>query len=307
MAENESNSRNIWTILVSVLLGLVLLLYLFSFQVQAGYVGLVYTFGRFSSAQTEPGFNFKLPYPIQTVRELDVRTRIFDTKSVECLTKDKKNLNITVSTGWRITDPALFVSQLKNTAEAESALSMRVNSARNKALAEYALNDLVNTDFQNQQKNFANFEERMLDFLRKDLASSDWGLSVEFVALKQMEFPKEVADQVFERMKKERQEESARYREEGKREAEKIRSSARAEATKIIARAEAESERIRGEGDAAAAKHYGVFRENPELANYLREIKTLRKVLANKKSTVILSTRTAPFSQLEAGSNLESR
>ncbi|MFW5858265.1 MAG: protease modulator HflC [Planctomycetota bacterium] len=292
--------QNVWTILVALLLAIILLFYLFTYQVPEGSVGVVLRLGDIvTPVDDTSGLKLRLPPPLDEVRILDTRTRIFETKSEECLTKDKINLVITTSVGWTIAEPALFITRLKTVEDAEANLINRVNSARNRALGQFRLEDLVSPDFEAQQAQFNRLEETMLGYLNNELAEADWGVTVDFLAVQQLNFPKDTTEKVFERMKAERSEESRAYRARGEQEAKKIVSDAAATAKSIIAKARAEAEIIRGKADAEAAQYYGVFKENPTLANYLRSLDTLRRVLG-KQTNLLLYTEHAPFDLLES-------
>ena len=80
----------------------------------------------------------------------------------------------------------------------------------------------------------------------------------------------------------------------------RIRSDAERKAAEILAVAEAEAKEIRGQGDEEAAKHYAVFKENPELAMFLRNLDALKETLSDK-DTLILDTSTPPFHLLKPG------
>ena len=51
------------------------------------------------------------------------------------------------------------------------------------------------------------------------------------------------------------------------------------------------------EGDAEAAEYYKIYNEDPELAAFLRQIESLRKILKNK-TTLMIGTDSAPFTLL---------
>ncbi len=296
--------KNIWTIMVAAILVIVLGIYLFSYQVPSNYVGVKFTLGKFSTVDKDPGLKFRWPAPIQTVRLLDMRIRLFDTKKQEQLTKDKNNVIVTVSTGWNITDPKKFVEKLKTVDEAEKMLKSRVDSAKNKALGEYYLNELINTNAEYQQKKFTNFENRIKFLLNNDLtASADWGVKISYLGIKQLAFPEDTTEKVFARMIEERAEESKKYRAEGDSKAKEIVSSAKTNSEKILAEAKAKAEIIKGDGDAEAATYYKVFKKNPDLAKYLREIKSLRIIMNSGNVTPILDpSKHSPFTLLEENS-----
>ena len=88
----------------------------------------------------------------------------------------------------------------------------------------------------------------------------------------------------------------------GNTEAQKIRIAADAKSRTIITNAEAEAKEIRAKGDAEAAQYYAVFKQNPELAVFLRKLDSLRKIMKTK-TTLVLDTDAAPFDLLKSNSD----
>ena len=60
---------------------------------------------------------------------------------------------------------------------------------------------------------------------------------------------------------------------------------------------------FRAEGDAEAAKYSAVFKENPELAVFLRKLDSLRLIMKGR-TTLVLDTNVAPFDLLKPGSEV---
>ncbi|MBN1256679.1 MAG: hypothetical protein JXA52_03115 [Planctomycetes bacterium] len=295
----ETKRNSFWTFLVAFILMSIFVVYLFAYQVPAGKVGVLIRLGDIKTPIDEtPGLKFRLPWPFDEVRLLDMRTRLFSTKLQECLTKDKRNLNFKITAGWRIVDPNTFINRLKTVEEAEKSLVSRVDSARGRAVGEVELHDLINEDFNLQQEKFAAFEDKIKETLNLELKQADWGVTIDFLTVQQIGFPQPTTNDVFKRMIAERSEESKKIISEGESEGESIVSKAEAEKRSQLALADAKARIIRGEGDAAAAKHYTIFRQNPELANYLRSIQTLRKVMT-ERTTLLLTTKQTPFDLLE--------
>ena len=52
-------------------------------------------------------------------------------------------------------------------------------------------------------------------------------------------------------------------------------------------------------GDAQAAEYYKIYNEDPELAAFLRQLESLKKILKNK-TTLMIDTNSAPFTLLSA-------
>jgi membrane protease subunit HflC len=120
------------------------------------------------------------------------------------------------------------------------------------------------------------------------------GLKIEAVGIKTFILPEKITEKVFERMKAERNVLSEKYRSSGKSEAKAIRDNADNKRKSIIAEAETEAKIIRSQGDELAAKYYSVFKENQELAVFLRKLDSLNR-MNPKKLTLILKTDASPF------------
>ena len=90
------------------------------------------------------------------------------------------------------------------------------------------------------------------------------------------------------------------YLSRGAQEASDIRTKAEQSRAEILTNAEATAKSIRAEGDAEAAKYYEVFKENPELAVFLRKLDSLRRIMKGR-TTLVLDTNAAPFDLLKPG------
>jgi membrane protease subunit HflC len=75
------------------------------------------------------------------------------------------------------------------------------------------------------------------------------------------------------------------------------RAKADSDAAKLISDAEAEAVRIRGEGEAAAAKSFEVFKQEPELANFLIQLTGL-EIFLRERTTLVLDRNTSPLQLL---------
>src|SRR5262245_57868905 len=100
--------QNKLTTVIGVILLLLVLSMMFTYQVRQTEVALVTTFGKPKDANSTPGLYARLPWPIQSVRKFDKRIQNFEDKFEETLTKDGRNLLVMLYVGWSIKDPALF-------------------------------------------------------------------------------------------------------------------------------------------------------------------------------------------------------
>jgi membrane protease subunit HflC len=288
-------NRNLLTVTVGGLLLLIFVLLLFCFQVRTTESVLVTTFGNPSRAITNPGLYLKWPWPIQKVHRFDKRVQNFESKFQETLTADQYNLLVTVYAGWRITDPQLFLQTFAGSVpEAERSLENIVRSAQSAVVGRHPFAHFISTD--SKQLKFAEVEAEILQAVQSQ-ARANYGIDVSFLGIKRLGLPESITQKVFDRMQAERQKAADTIRAQGEAQAIQIRTTAERDRDKILADAEAQAKELRGQGDAAAAKYYEVFRQNPEFALFLQRVGVLEQVLKDR-TTLILDPRTPPLDLL---------
>ncbi len=273
---------------------MILGLYLVAFQLSIHEKAVLTMFGKSIKSLSEPGLYWKLPWPFQKVYIFDARLVIDEGIFEETYTKDGKNIIVSTSIGWNISDPEKFLKSIGNIDDAKRNLDGLVRTFKNGVIGRHDFAQMVSTDKENIA--FEQIEQEMLEPIEQE-ALLRYGIEIEFLYITRIGLPEETTVKVFDRMKKERLRIAEQYRSEGDAKANEIRAAAKSERDQIIAKAEAKAKRIRGEGDAAAAKYYSKFEENKELAIFLKKVETLQQVL-KQKSTVILNTQTPPFDLL---------
>ena len=271
---------------------------LFTFQVREGEVAI-----RFSilnpltdneDAKVLPGLHPRLPWPIHDVHKFDERIQSSEWAFEETGTKDAQPILVKVFVTWKIDNVLKFFQSFSgDKAKADEALQGKVRSAQNAVIGKYAFNNLVSTD--KDQLKLQIIEDEMKELV--DASTETDGIQVIMVGIKRLGIPESVTGAVFERMKAERQAEIQKIEAEGERQAKTIKAEADLEANKILAQATAEAIKINGKAEAQAAKHYEVFKQNPELANFLFNRKALEGLL-EENSTLILDPDTPPFNLL---------
>lgn len=119
-------------IVAIVIIGIGILAYnFFTFRVEPDQVGVVLRFGEFNR-QVEPGLNFRLPAPIETVytpqvtRENQITVGTVPAESL-MITSDENIFDVTFSVVWIIDDPAAYLFNVQEPDEtvrvvAESAM-----------------------------------------------------------------------------------------------------------------------------------------------------------------------------------------
>lgn len=303
--------QNPLTLTIGALLILIVALLLFVFQVRQSEVAVVTTFGKATRPITEPGAHLKWPWPIQNVYKLDQRVQNFaQDKLTEGQTKDSFNLLSSVFVGWRITDPQVFFPRFfggtaEPIGEAEKVLERTVANAKAAVIGNHPLSDFLAPAGEGSK--FEQIEKEILDAAQSEVQRNNYGLKLEFVALRKLGIPENVTQAVFERMTSERQVLASKSQFEGEAEAQKIRSEADRKAAEVLANAEGKATEIRGKGEAEAAKSLAVFQQNPELANFIFRLNALEGSLKDR-SILIFDQHTPPFDLFRgASTNLLNR
>ena len=287
--------RNVLLLIVGLLVALLFVLLQVLFTVGEGDAVVVTTFGKPVRALTDAGLYVRWPWPIQRVYRFDNRTHCLEGAFEETLTRDGKNILVSVYAGWQITSPIQFLEKVGTVEQAERNLDGLLRSYQNSVLGQYPFSSLVNVDPKAIQ--FEPIESQMLAAVQPE-ARQRYGVDVQFLGIRKIGLPESVTEKVFGRMRAERNVMADRYRSEGEGEAIKIRAEADSKKNQLLAQAEASGKRIRAEGDAKATEYYQVFEKDPALAEFLRKLEVLEETL-KKKSTLILSTDTVPYDLLQ--------
>ena len=289
--------RKFSILIISVFIGIVFLLLLFFFQVRQQEVAVVTRFGRVDREITTPGLKWRLPWGIEMVHRLDQRIQNFaEDKLTESITSDSYNLLTSVYVGWKITDPKVFFPRYAGFAEpipaAEKDLERLIGHHKIGVVGKHPLSDFVSAT--DKGTNFLAIENEIYTALQKDVQAQGYGVDIAFIGFKKIQLPESVTQNVFDRMTAERKLLADQLNASGDAEAQKIHSEADRRAAEISSIAAGQATQIRGQGEAEAAKSLSVFKENPELANFIFRLNALEDAVKDR-TTLIFDPRTAPF------------
>lgn len=285
------------TMLLGLIVAVILLTAVFSFQLNQTDVAVITTFGRPAVVEA-PGLHFRWPFPFQKVYRFDKRIRCFEGSSgklEETATRDGHNILAGIYVDYRIGNPEVFFKQLKDIPNAEEVLNNLMRSEKNSAFGLYNFNQIVNTDPKKLKL------DEIQNQIKKNLIAQTekFGIDIVGVGINSLGVPKTITEKVFDRMVAERKQFADRSIAEGKSKAREIRISADRDRTIALAEAEARAQRIRAEGDAKAAESYKTFSQDPALAEFLRKLEALRTILKGR-TTVVFDTNVPPFDLLNA-------
>lgn len=265
-------------IAIAVVIGLALNMSLFI--VNQTEQALVLEFRRPVTFVEKPGINLKAPW--QSVQYFDKRLLNYDAKPYTILAGDQKRLEVTAYLKYRITDPKKYLQATGGVQENfESNLSTVLESSLRKGLSEVPLNALLTSKrkvLMTELKNLIN------------LKAKDFGISVVDARIIKADFPQENREDIYARMRSEREREAKNLRGLGAEEATIIQAGADKEKVIILAEAQQKAEALKGEGDATASKIYAdAFSRDPEFYKFYRTMQVYKDTLKKEDTKMILS------------------
>ena len=236
--------------------------------------------GEVVQADYEPGLHFKIPF-YQTIRKFPKRIMTINERPERIFTAERLAMDVDFFVKWRIIDTVNFYISTGG--------SFRVANDR---ISEIIKNAIV-TEFGKRTVKEAISVERA-ELMRDMLATATTtakGLGVELVdvRVKQVEFPDDVRNSVYQQMREERGRIAAERRAQGMEVSEEKKSTADKERTIILANANKDSQIIRGEGDAKAAEIYAnAYNQDPEFYAFYRSIDAYRNSIGNANDIMVI-------------------
>ncbi len=276
--------------LIPVLVVIAVIVYASIIVVPEGTRGIML---RFSKVQRDadnkvvvysPGLHFKIPF-IDGIKILNARIQTLDGQADRFVTVEKKDLLVDSYVKWRIADFGKFYTSTGggDYLRADSLLRRKVNDRLRSEIGSRTIKDIVS----------GTRGELMLD-AKKALntgaeSTSELGIEVVDVRIKQINLPVEVSSSIYQRMRAERDAVAREHRSQGREKAAFIQADVDRKVTVILANANRKAQELRGEGDAVAAKVYAdSFGQAPEFYNFIRSLKAYEKSFAQSDNMMIL-------------------
>ena len=237
----------------------------------------------------EPGLYVKLPF-VQEVLYFDRRILDYDAQPRELLTVDKQQLVVDNYARFRIIDPLQYYRTVRNEAGAQSRLDDILYSNVRETLGRHTLREIVS-------EKRAELLEQVTK--RSDENARSYGIEVIDVRIKRADLPEKNEQNVFSRMRTERERLAKKFRAEGEEEARKITSGADKDVRILMADARKQADIERGTGDAQAVKIFAdAYGRDPAFYEFVRTLEAYRKTLG-EGTTLILSPSSQFFRLLK--------
>lgn len=293
----------VFRVLLLALAGLLVLSFACAFLVHEAEHVIVLRFGRPMRVIQQPGLHFRLPMPMELLVRIDRRLQHAEIRLSESLTRDQRNVIVPVFFTWRVTEPLLFHTAVRDLESARQKLDALVTSARNTVLGRHDFAHLVGDE--RAGASIPVLEAEILALAAPD-ALKQLGITLVGSGITQIQLPEANTEAVFRRMRAERRREATQYRAEGRAKAAEMKAETDKEASFLIADARRKAEETRGRAEAEAASAYAsAHGQDPSFYRFLRELQSLRTIV-DKNTTLVLDTSVAPFHWLKSTEGAES-
>lgn len=266
-----------------MLLGVVLLLWVASmsvYTVDERDLAIKFSLGRIVATDIDPGLHFKIPF-INNIQKFPRNILTLTNPQESFLTFEKKNLFVDFFVKWRIAD----VGEYYRATGGDEALAAQrlLEIVKDGIRGEFAKRTVPQVVSAERRELLDNMLAKAQENAKK------LGIEVIDVRVKRTEFPEQVSDSVFDRMRQERARTASELRAQGAEAAEQIRAEADRQRTVTLAEAYREAEKVRGAGDAEAARIYAeAYRKDPEFFSFYRSIQAYRRSLGKEGDLLVL-------------------
>jgi len=285
-----------WGTLLIVLGAIALWMLSGFYRVQTDEQGVVLRFGKYIG-ERQPGLNYHLPYPIETVlvpkvtssRRIDIGMRLIEdprrgttTRDVPeeslMLTGDENIVDVDFTVLWKVKDAANFLFNVQNP---EGTIKAVAESAMREVIGRSTIQPILTGARQN-------IEQGVHELMQKTLDSYGTGVIITQVQMQKVDPPSQVIDS-FRDVQAARAD-AERAQNEAQTYANRVVPEARGRASQIQQAAEAYREQTVAEAKGQASrfsKIYEEYKKAPEVTRKRMYLETMEHVLTGVNKTII--------------------
>ena len=258
------------------------------FTVDQTQQALILQFGETKRLINKPGLNFKIPF-IQEVTYFDKRVLSLVSKdSEEVILADQKRLEVDTYSRFKIIDPLLFFQTVRSEFGARQRLESIIDSSVRRVFGKFELTAIL-----------SDARTQIVDDISGEVNSTikKLGMEIVDVRIRRADYPEATVQNIFNRMKTERNQEAKEFRAEGSEEAQKIRADAEKQKVVLVAESKRKAEALRGNGDGEAIKIYSeAFGQDKKFFKFYRSMLAYENTFSDDGTTMLLSPDSDFFS-----------
>ena len=228
----------------------------------------------------DAGLKFKAPW--ETVQYFDKRILNYDTPEVKTfIAGDLKRLEVNAFVKYRITNPLKFLQSVNSERNLLNRLDNVLESSLRKVISESPLGAMLT---EKRVELMASIKKLL------NVQAQAYGVEIVDVRITRADFPDKNREDIYARMRSEREREATDLRAKGQEEATIIRAKADREKVVLLAESTKTAQILRGEGDGKASKIYAeAYNRDPEFYDFYRSMEAYKGSINKDDTTAILS------------------
>ena len=255
---------------------------------------------------TEAGINFRTPF-VQDVNRFDKRMQEWDGERNEIPTADKRFIWVDTTARWRIVDPLLFLTSVNNLRAAQTRLDDVLDAATRDQISAFPLVEsvrvsnrildeatapggesvLTSDDAERVEVGRNEIAKRILEAAQPTVLTQ-FGIELVDLRIKRINYVESVRQNVYARMRSERERIAEKYRSEGQGLKAKISGRMVREQKEIDSEAYRVSQETVAKADAEAARIFSeAYSQDPEFYAFWRSLAAYEKVVGDNHTLVI--------------------
>jgi membrane protease subunit HflC len=257
---------------------------------------LILLLGNPRDKATQPGLALRLPF-LEEVRTFDRRWLHLNSKPRLVQTVDRERIVADNYVIWRIADPLQFYKSFPTGVEkAELQIDREVGGNLREVVGQHSIPEVLT---EKRDAIMSEVTAKSAEAMRR------FGIEVRDVRINRTELPAGAEENVYARMRAERERLARLHRAEGEEQARTIRADADRRARVIVAEAREKAERLRGAGDAESARIYAAaYSRDPAFYEFVRSLEAYRTALGEGTTLVLPPDHQFFHTLREGGSDL---
>ena len=294
----QNQDSTVFTTRVIIALVIILIGLSTIFVVQEGRRALVSRFGKLMTTNGsiqvfKPGLHFHIPF-VDSVKTIDMRLQGFLVPSERIYTQEQKNVRVDYYVRYVVDDVERFYLRTGGSIyKANMILRGKINDTLREEIGKRQLNDVITGQ-----------RGDIMQTLREksNQSAENIGIKVIDVRIVKLDYPQEVSQSVFIRMREARERMATMYRSEGDSESDIIRAKGDADVVRIMAKSKQAAADIRAAGDAKAAEIYHqAYSKNLSFFEFMRRMELYDYTLKDNETMLMDLKSFRAFDQLVDG------
>lgn len=294
----QNQDSTVFTTRVIIALVIILIGLSTIFVVQEGRRALVSRFGKLMTTNGsiqvfKPGLHFHIPF-VDSVKTIDMRLQGFLVPSERIYTQEQKNVRVDYYVRYVVDDVERFYLRTGGSIyKANMILRGKINDTLREEIGKRQLNDVITGQ-----------RGDIMQTLREksNQSAENIGIKVIDVRIVKLDYPQEVSQSVFIRMREARERMATMYRSEGDSESDIIRAKGDADVVRIMAKSKQAAADIRAAGDARAAEIYHqAYSRNLSFFEFMRRMELYDYTLKDNETMLMDLKSFRAFDQLVDG------